>query len=696
MAGAFAACQKESEMPVAGTPETTELTDNFGNPILNPVSLDFDASALTKVSIDATGNASWDEGDQILICCVDADGTAKYFTSAAVNLANGTFNAVVEDAAEYYAVYPCTMPVTLDGENFSVTFSSNRGICKSFKEAACYVAKTSAAAKTFAFKPITTVLECTVESEDVKSIYFRSMGAGFNYLHSSEPFPISFDSNNVPTISVAASKGQYITFNGIDGPGTYYISLPAVGETAAKVDDDDVPLPGFIVKYDGDTSGKPAAYYPNAITLTPGKFYRLSKSIDDQMISDYYVSQEGDGTGLSIDSPASFAKLKQTSPAFLKTAKNIAMLRDGANFHLIGTFTEPLVMSNTSRHTRVINFIGGSDGNPTIFTSSIATIDKDVLTANFSNITFTENSSSAFTVSAGTLNVANSVFSSNTKQIFTVSGGNVTIKDTKFVDNALSEVGEGVIGISQTYAGKFYLTNCIFANNSQTSTSQNAVAIQCAKENVSTSAFLGINNCLFYNNTGTITKNLSNLTLSFAHCIFNTTIIAKGACRYAIRTGAYKSSLGYTLLLNNVISNESVSSDSNTPKDFGNASSSYYLRLAGYNLYNTYDCSGTVGKHVVVNEQTIPVPTYTWTPATYAWTWNGSAYTNNMITVDSLRSLITEDAINGEPTAVSAMASDFMTWLEAQQYQNGNAFTVDLYGNSRGTGACWPGCYQNN
>ena len=736
MAGAFAACQKESEMPGADTPQTTELTDNFGNPILNPVSLDFDASALTKVSIDATGKASWDEGDQILICCVDAEGTAKYFTSESVNLDNGTFHVVVEDAEEYYAVYPTTMPVTLNEGKLAVSFPKTRSVCTSFKDAAYYVAKTTAEERTFAFKPITTVFKCTVESNDVKSLYFRSMGGGWNYVQSEDSFLIVFDSDsNNPSIIKPDMTGQYVTFSDVKGPGEYYISVPAVGETASA--DSDVNLNGFIIKYNGASSGKPAAYYPNALTLSPGKYYILSTSIDDQIVYDYYISESGTGTGLTADSPASLATLKANSPAFISNKKKVAYLRDGANFHLIGNFTSPLTFS-TTKSNRTLNFIGtanttgvsaeiknNSDGkcyitanfNNISFTESAAipfTISGG--TANFNNIVFTKSPASFVTITGGNLNVVNSTFSENTTQIFNVNkgNGNLTIKDTKFVGNTLggTSAGYALIGINGSYTGKTYITNSIFACNRHSDTQKaNAVAIQCGANNISEDAFLGINNCLFYDNhgePGTKVGNLSNVNLGFAHCIINSTFVAKETqedevpCAYAIRCGSYVG-LGYSFLANNVISNESPIEDpennwNTNGNDWTNSSGSYFLRLVRNNVYTDYKYSTRTssGNKYDVPASPFAVPTYTWTPTTYAWTWNGSDYTDSMITVDALRSLITEDAIDNAATPVSAMASDFMTWLEAQQYQNGNAFTVDLYENSRGTGACWPGCYQNN
>ena len=76
---------------------------------------------------------------------------------------------------------------------------------------------------------------------------------------------------------------------------------------------------------------------------------------------------------------------------------------------------------------------------------------------------------------------------------------------------------------------------------------------------------------------------------------------------------------------------------------------------------------------------------------------NSKAEENQVLLSDTITKLAYIMNAQAEKKDMNCISfDDFMTWLEAQQYQNGNAFTVDLYGNSRGTGACWPGCYQNN
>lgn len=683
---AAAACQKEIPNDAqTGTPVgPTELTDDNGNPILNPVSISFDASSITKVAIDADGKASWEAGDKIKICCLDAEGTAKYITSGEVNLTDGTFTAVVEDADTYYAVYPSTLEVEQTAESFAVRFKTGRNVSTQFKDAAWYAAKTTKDAKSFAFKSISTVLRFDVENPDAESVYFRSMGGGLTALCAAKYFPVDFADDGSVAVKKPTSPTAYITFGGMNGAGTYYLTLPAVGEKA--ISDDDVPLDGFMLKLNGSTSGIPAAYYSSPITLTPGKLYNLSTSVDDKIVWDYYISETGTGTGLTVDSPASLTHLQTSgNPAFIAIKGKVSMLRDGAKFHIIGTFDDPISVIN-QKQNRVVNIIPHQGSKFTL------NVNKAEVTVSFSDQTVSDGSV-AFNVTAGTLNIDNATFSGYTSNIFNVStGGNLTLKDSKIINNTFSGSNEAAITVTEYFTGKFYLTNCIFAGNKQNHTSKNVgIAIQCA-QNKNASAFLGINNCLFFNNAGkAIDHNPSHMNLGFAHCILNTTIVSQAEadllCKQGIRCGATGGATA-SLLANNIISNEYEGQ-----KDFNNASSSYSLRLKGYNLYTDFNNSGS---KVVISGTNGTVPAYEWTPSTYAWTWDGSTTTEAMVSMSELEALITNDTIDEASTVVCPMATEFLEWLKAQSYPNGNAFTVDLYGNSRGEGVCWPGCYQLN
>ena len=125
-AAVVVSCNKEIAETLPPEGNTSEQT------LLNPVTLTFEASPSTKVSIDETGKASWEKGDRIKIISLDATGKPKSVVSDEVVLdavGVGRFTATVEASDLYYAVYPSTLEVSLtqaEGAEpiFAVEFSS--------------------------------------------------------------------------------------------------------------------------------------------------------------------------------------------------------------------------------------------------------------------------------------------------------------------------------------------------------------------------------------------------------------------------------------------------------------------------------------------------------------------------------------------------------------------------------------------
>lgn len=144
------------------------------------------------------------------------------------------------------------------------------------------------------------------------------------------------------------------------------------------------------------------------------------------------------------------------------------------------------------------------------------------------------------------------------------------------------------------------------------------------------------------------------------------------------------------LLLNNIISSETTGGYS-----INAATNAYAIRSAGYNQYsptaNVGDCIWSSTDNLVLTS----LPTFTYTAPNaeneYAWSWINTT-SSGMASSEILEGLINGDASMG--TEGSKVASDFLSWLKSLEYENGNAWEVDLYGNKR-SGNYWPGCYQN-
>ena len=243
---AAASCAKEAPAPeenAAGEKEQT-VTEQA---LTNPVTITFTANATqTKVSLDGEGTAGsktavWDENDQVKIIWYNTDESTPKSRIATVDSYGGTsttFTVTVEEADYYYAVYPATLETSLDGEgNFTVNFPDNRTLTDTFADAAWYAAKTTKADKSFVFHPVSTVIKFTIDGSKSGSpthVYFRGMSGGGIYRGIT---PITFANEDGYPITIGTPTGDDAKANVtalINGPGTYYLSLPASGQTTSN------------------------------------------------------------------------------------------------------------------------------------------------------------------------------------------------------------------------------------------------------------------------------------------------------------------------------------------------------------------------------------------------------------------------------------------------------------------------------
>lgn len=480
VAAAFASCSKEDssvvEEPVGNVPEQV---------LLNPVTITFTADPSTKVAIDGSGHAAWEEGDKIQICSFDALGDAKYVKDIAVNAADGTFTATVEDSENYYAVYPSDLSVTLDKNSsdqdvVKVLFKGGRDAETEFRDAAWYAAKTTKAAKSFAFKPVSAVIKFKVEDADVQKVYFRSFGGALTYLQGQ--VPVAFDGSNVPVLSAPDATQANVSVN-VNGAGTYYLTLPASGETATHATNGD----GFIMQLQKEGEAIPAAYWDNAITLAPGNVYNLSSSVDAKIVRNYYVSPDGTGNGLAQSSPMSLAALAAT-PGFKYATQAAAMVLDGVTVNLLGSavaYGAIPASKGTAAHSW--NVVGGVGGGTTTVTSSGASAYVNTnanSTVNFSNIEFKGSTKAgagvALNLSKGVARLVNCRFESNASSngggaaIYVSSTGTVMANNCTFVGNTGTKEGWTIGGTGATT--KIGLNNCtIISAISSNSASTNSV-----------------------------------------------------------------------------------------------------------------------------------------------------------------------------------------------------------------------------
>ena len=584
--------------------------NTYGQTLLNPVTLTFEASPSTKVSIDETGKASWEKGDRIKIISLDATGKPKSVVSDEVVLdpaGGGRFTATVEASDLYYAVYPSTLEVSLtqaEGAEpvFAVEFSSTPTAKTKISDAAYYAAKTTAATKYFDFRTISTILEVRTGKSDATGILFSSYGKGISSC--SGIIPVNFDSEGKVSLSEPETSSPTLTF-GINGAGTYYLPLPGNGKIASDDNGD-----GFVLclcKNDGKYT---ASYYPKALELKAGKIYNFRDNVESKIVSDYYLSVDGTGTGLMEDSPLAFANLKNL-PAFKSNTAASAMMRNGVTIHLAGgTYTTPLWSYETTDGADECKLtISGSadEAAPTVFTTKASSKFADSnLTTRIENVNFSGCTAVALIASCGSLALENCKFTSNVAKkngsAITVNtnafvsakscefSGNkasngaglcitppnpveprqdneiiFTCEDCIFSQNEVTGSGAAVLIAQAATGGQVRFNNCRFEENKVTSEESTAAALFCNNNSATDLApMLFFNACSFYGNDKTVAS-----ASDFEYDIYGNagSRIAMNNCAFKAadskrsRNGSLIACEGRTVIANSTIWGTSYTSD---------------------------------------------------------------------------------------------------------------------------------------
>ena len=597
-------CNKEIAETLPPEGNTSEQT------LLNPVTLTFEASPSTKVSIDETGKASWENGDRIKIISLDATGKPKAVVSDEVVIdaaGVGRFTATVEASDLYYAVYPSTLEVSLtqaEGAEpiFAVEFSSTPTAKTKISDAAYYAAKTTAETKYLDFRTISTILEVKTGMSDATGILFSSYGEGI--ISCSGIIPVNFDSEGKVSLSEPETSSPTLTF-GIAGAGTYYLPLPGNGKIASDANGD-----GFVLclcKNDGKYT---ASYYPKALELEAGKIYNFKDNVENKIVSDYYLSVDGTGTGLAADSPLAFANLKNL-PAFKSNTAASAMMRNGVTVHLAGgTYTTPLwTYATTDGADKCKLTISGSadEAAPTVFKTKASSKFADSnLTTRIENVNFSGCTAVALIASCGNLALENCKFTSN---VTTGNGSAITVNTNAFVSakscefsgnkaangaglcitppnpavprlddeiiftcedclfskNEVTGSGAAVLIAQAATGGQVRFNNCRFENNKVKGESSTAAALYCNNKSATKPApMLFFNACSFYGNDKTVAS-----TSDFEYDIYGNagSRIAMKNCAFKAadsktsKNGSLIACEGRTVIANTTIWGSSYTSD---------------------------------------------------------------------------------------------------------------------------------------
>lgn len=693
----------------------------------------FVADCLTKTSISEDGAVNWIEGDQISIYYVNPSNVAVERKAVAKVYEGGAavFEAEIpsQDAPDhYYASYPAgkgtLLPASGDfSEEFSLSFGSSDG---SFRSANYMAAYCSSDKMKFDFKNAGAIIRVQIHDGGRISRGDKSMVLSGVFV----------ESHSGPAILSATKLPVIVADGGVSGfgepSGTVGESAKAENLTSEALSGSYIYVPvlpcdlksGFIVGFEVK-SGDNLPVFQSGAAVTSIKRSHIITVPDalERIVWDYYVSPDGTGDGMSADSPMNLeAMVAKFTAAKESTGERRTI--NGTVFHLEGgkTFDASKVITFDLEDCGDLNFtVQGGWKNADKAVLDGALTQKFINIASNSSVSFRDiifyrgqdhdgGNGGAVYAKAGLLDFRNCDFISNSAgtklggAMYITSAADIRARDCRFIDNSCTGNSGGAISITSSSKGLYYFSNCIFNRNS--SGTYYGCAIHAAKA----TGFLGINNCLFYENNGSkkgTTDGPSNLNIAVPHCIINSTIISPAATYgnvMGLRCGAVDS-FGSSLLVNNIIVNENEASGSYVPYAMSTVNTSYWIRSAGYNQYNNFndndhirvsEYDNLVGYPSLGNKPTLY--SYTWDEKSCSWAWDASSKIGDMPDMETLLNLIQNDIVDGAKTSVNANANNFISWLIQQKYNNGSddALTVDLYGTHRDEDAVWPGCYQND
>lgn len=714
----LASCTKAADTPSGNAGENTRTVR-------------FAVESLSKTAVSEEGAVNWEEGDKISVYYVNSSNVAVEKQAVAKVYAGGAavFEAeipVQDNPDHYYASYPQGKGKLLPAsggfpEAFSMSFGPSDGSFRSANYMAAYCKSKNLA---FNFKNAGAIVRVQVneggrickgeKSMTINKVFVESVTGSYSL--SATELPVIISEGEVSGFGTPAgtveetARAEKIPSSVLASSYVYVPVLPCELQN------------GFIVSFEVTGGDIVPAWQSEdkPVSLTRSHIVSVANATD-RIVWDYYVSPDGTGDGRSEDTPMNleamsgkFAMAKQSAGA--KHAVN------GTVFHLEGgkTFdaSKAVTFDFAGCADLVLSVQGGwKSTEKTVLDGDLTQkfIDLEAASSiSFRNIVFYRGqdhdagNGGAVYANAGNLDFRDCDFISNnagTKlggALYLTSGANVSARDCRFIGNSCAGNSGGAIAITSSGKGLYYFTNCIF--NLNDSGNYYGCAIHAAKA----VGFMGINNCLFYDNHGTkkgTTDGPSNLNIAVPHCIINSTFISP-VTTYAnvmgLRCGAVES-FGSSLLANNIIINENEASGSFVPYAMSTVNTSYWIRSCGYNQYNSYNDND----HTLVSEtdNLIACPllgnkptlySYTWDEQTCLWAWDASTKVGDMPDMATLLDLIENDKLDGVKTSISKQTNDFLDWLRTQSYNNGgdNALTVDLYGTHRDEDAVWPGCYQ--
>lgn len=498
---------------------------------------------------DGTHGATlWEKGDQLSIFWDGGKGTADLEGDGGSKTGNFK-GALPQGVRATYAVYPSSIPASVDGSTVKVTIPAEQA--GSFSAGNIAVGKVDAA-NSISFNNINAFLCVQLVSEDITKITIESL-AGQSLVGT---VPVTFGEDGVEYAEVENGSSEVTMTKAVGETGRYYISIaPGVTHTEGL----------FMTYYKGEeVSG--TYHLGKEFVAVANKIYNFGEFEPD---FNYYVTKDGAGnkSGITWRDAMSFAQMVDDvfeGPAWKDEAmysckKVLADKYNGATFHIEEGEYE---IDENWRALKYINdelvtltFKGGYDkethkrdlvNSKTEFTNkhgnNILQVDCDNDVCSDMDITFD---------GIGFVNAEMSEYKHNAALFSYCNKGdvNLTIKNCHFTGNSHLYEEDGSNGAALLIFSLKQVTieNTLFANNKAIS----APAITIADTKAT------ITNCRFENNEATQNAGVvyvnSGAKPTFNDCVFTG--------NKALKWGMVHHQSGTTTLNNCTFTNNTISDE---------------------------------------------------------------------------------------------------------------------------------------
>lgn len=229
---------------------------------------------------------TWVKDDEIKIYFNESFTTSKALSDGATT----TFKANVDEAPDYYAVYPSSAESSLTEGSISVTIPAKPVASKDF--GSVHYAAAIAKDGNLSFKNLCGFIRFEIRNPEIRSLIIR--GAGEQLL--AGKVSVSFDENgNIGTPSISGGNSRIIAT--VAGAGVYYIPvLPGINLENGV---------GFRFYKEGENAIETGVFSLTPLSVSRSGIVDLG-CIDDRIVTDWYIAPtaQGTGDGLSAENAA--------------------------------------------------------------------------------------------------------------------------------------------------------------------------------------------------------------------------------------------------------------------------------------------------------------------------------------------------------------------------------------------------------